>query len=371
MNTYLLIFLIMVAGYLIGRIEIKGLSLGTSGVLLVALVFGHFGMEVPAVVRNLGLICFVSSVGIIAGPVFFRNFKKGALQYILLGFITIVIGAGICVAAIYLFDLPVALSVGLMNGALTSTPGLAAALEATGDPMASIGYGIAYPFGVVGVVLFVQLLPRILKTDIQGEVQELKQMVSEAEKLPDAPIHVDSFGFFAYALAIVFGVILGGITIPLGAKASFSLGTSGGPLITGLLIGHFGKVGPISLRPPKATMEVMREFGLALFLLGAGTDAGKGFVSVIAEYGFGLFLIGAALTLIPMVIVFFVARKWMKMTTMNSLGSICGGMTSTPALGTLIAVAKTDAIATAYAATYPVALIAVVLASQLISLLFV
>ena len=69
-------------------------------------------------------------------------------------------------------DLPSALGAGMMNGALTSTPGLAAALEATNqNPMASVGYGIAYPFGVVGVVLFVQLLPRLLKTDIPSEVK--------------------------------------------------------------------------------------------------------------------------------------------------------------------------------------------------------
>lgn len=62
--------------------------------------------------------------------------------------------------------LPTALSIGIMTGALTSTPGLAAALEATGDSIASVGYGIAYPFGVLAVVLFVQLLPKILKIDL-------------------------------------------------------------------------------------------------------------------------------------------------------------------------------------------------------------
>lgn len=368
MNTYLLIFLIMLLGYLLGRIEIKGVSLGTSGVLLSALVFGHFGLVVPAVVKNLGLVCFVASVGIIAGPTFFSNFKKGALRYILLGTITILAGALCCALSVKLFVIPIPLAVGLLNGALTSTPGLAAALEATGDSMASVGYGIAYPFGVVGVVLFVQLLPRLLKTNIAEEMQPMEALSKAADARPEAPLHINPMGYFPLALAIVSGVLLGSIKIPLGS-ASFSLGVSGGPLITGLLIGHFGRIEKLSLRPRKETMNAVRELGLALFLLGAGTEAGEGFVEVVKTYGVGLFFIGALMTLLPMLTVMLIAKKFLKLSTMNALGSICGGMTSTPALGTLISVAGTDAVAVSYAATYPVALILIVLSSQLLSLL--
>ena len=82
-----------------------------------------------------------------------------------------------------------------------------------------------------------------------------------------------------------------------------------------------------------------------------------------------LFVYGAILTLIPMLVGFFVAAKMMKMSLLNNLGSITGGMTSTPALGTLIQVAGTEDVASAYAATYPIALISVVLSSQFIVLL--
>ena len=370
MSTYFPIFAIIFVGYLVGRLEIKGLSLGTSGILLVALVCGHFGITVPGVVKTMGLVCFVGSVGIIAGPAFFRNFKKGALQYILLGFLTIILGVVVTILCIKVMDIPAALGAGMMNGALTSTPGLAAALEATGDPITSVGYGIAYPFGVVGVVLFVQLLPRILKTDIESEVKELKDMVAAADQVPDAPIHLDPGGFAVIALSIALGIALGSVMIPLGNGATFSLGTSGGPLISGLIIGHFGKIGKISLRAPKNTLNALREFGLALFLLGAGCEAGQGFVEVLMQYGVGLFIAGAVITLLPMLVAYFVATKLMKMTTMNTLGSLCGGMTSTPALGILISVAKTDAVAVAYAATYPIALVAVVIFSQLIPQFF-
>ena len=174
MSNLMIVALTMTIGYLLGRVKVKGLSLGTSGILLAALVLGHFGFVVSPDIKNIGLACFVTAVGIIAGPTFFENFKKGALQYIFLGFLTIGIGAAVCVAVIRISGLPTPLALGLLNGALTSTPGLAAALEATGDPIASVGYGIAYPFGVLGVVLFVQVLPTLLKTDVRGEVAELE-----------------------------------------------------------------------------------------------------------------------------------------------------------------------------------------------------
>lgn len=368
MSTYLVIFLIIALGYILGSIQVKGVSLGTSGILLVALVMGHFGYEVPAVVRNFGLVCFVTSVGIIAGPVFFENFKKKALNYVVLGILTILTGAVVCVVFIKAIGIPTALSVGLLNGALTSTPGLAAALEATNDPITSVGYGIAYPFGVLGVVLFVQLVPRIFKTDIKTEMTAMEKKTNSTDVIAGKMFSLEPLGFFPIALAAATGVIIGGVSIPL-PGASFSLGTSGGPLLTGLLVGHFGHIGPVNITPKKSTMEAVRELGLALFLLGAGTDAGKGFVEVLKEYGFSLFFAGVAMTLIPMMLAFFVAVKMMKLGTMNTLGSICGGMTSTPALGSLIAVARSDAVAAAYAATYPIALVCVVILSQCIAAL--
>lgn len=368
MSNLMIVALTMTIGYLLGRVKVKGLSLGTSGILLAALVLGHFGFVVSPDIKNIGLACFVTAVGIIAGPTFFENFKKGALQYIFLGFLTIGIGAAVCVAVIRISGLPTPLALGLLNGALTSTPGLAAALEATGDPIASVGYGIAYPFGVLGVVLFVQVLPTLLKTDVRGEVAELEGIGGAVERRHGG-IAVENLGIFSFAIALAVGVWLGGVKIPLGQGATFSLGVSGGPLLTGLLVGHFGHIGPISMETKKSTMETLRELGLAWFLLGAGTEAGQGFVEVVKEQGFVLFIYGALMTLIPMLAVFLIAKKLMKMGTMNTLGSICGGMTSTPALGSLIAVAGSDAVAAAYAATYPIALVCVVLSSQFVALL--
>lgn len=322
-ETLMILFLVAFIGYLVGSITIRGVELGTAGVLLVALIFGHFiGDNVDLVeglgmFRDLGLICFVTSVGFIAGPKFFRNFKINAKSYILLGFIIIAIGALTTVGIIKIGGVPSDITVGMMSGALTSTPGLAAALDATGSANASVGYGIAYPFGVIGVVLFVQLVPKILKTDMAAErakFEAAQNVGDDALKKKDKLFEVDSMGFFPFALAIALGIILAKIVIPLPGGAEFSLGTSGGPLIAGLILGHFGHAGKISFHVEKSVLECLREFGLALFLIGAGVEAGAGFIEILQEQGLVLFLYGALITLFPMIVGYFVATKLMKLS---------------------------------------------------------
>ena len=372
MSNLLAIFVIAATGYLIGSIKIKGIELGTAGVLLVALVFGHFGVKVDAIVRNFGLVCFVGSVGFIAGPKFFRDFKRNATKYILLGAIIIFSGALVCCLVVKLAGLRPELSVGLMTGALTSTPGLAAAQEAAGElsDLATTGYAIAYPFGVVGVVLFVQLIPKLMHVDLEAERRLFEQANTAELKAYDGKlIHLDEFGLFPFTAAITLGILLGNVKIPLPGGAEFSLGTTGGPLIVGLLFGHFAHIGPLDISVPVPILKTFRELGLMLFLIGAGVSGGAGFVETLKQEGPMLFVYGALMTLTPMLVGYFVAARLMKLSLFNNLGSITGGMTSTPALGTLISVAGTDDVASAYAATYPIALVAVVLCSQFIVLL--
>ena len=140
-----------------------------------------------------------------------------------------------------------------------------------------------------------------------------------------------------------------------------------------LILGHFGHIGAISLKTDEHALKSFREFGLMLFLVGAGVEGGVELVSQVGESELGAMLVvygfiaGALMTLIPMIIGYLFAKKICKLPLLNNLGSITGGMTSTPALGTLIGVAGTDDVAAAYAATYPVALVLIVLASQLIN----
>jgi putative transport protein len=368
------VFLIAAIGYLIGSIKIKGIELGTAGVLLVALVFGHFGVEIPGFVSNLGIALFVTSVGFIAGPKFFRNLRKNATSYVLLGVIVILAGTLASIAVIKFGGIPAGLATGLFAGALTSTPGLAAAVEAASEAEAqlvSVGYGVAYPFGVIGVVMFVQLIPKLLKADLVREREMFEAANAVEIKSYDRKlINCDPMGMMAFAAAVVLGVLIGRVSVPLPGGAEFALGTSGGPLISGLIFGHFAHIGPINLKVKNHVLEVFREFGLVLFLIGAGVKGGQGFVEVLKTQGVMLFVYGAVITTIPMLAGYLFASKVLKLNLFNNLGSICGGMTSTPALGTLISVTGTSDIATAYAATYPMALVLVVLSAQFMNIIF-
>ena len=383
LSTIFVAFAICALGYLIGRIEIKGISLGSAGVLLVALGYGvlcHFIPEFAigdktivlfssavksnfSTISSIGTALFVTSVGLIAGPKFFRTFNRKSLAYILMGVIVIAIGAGTAIACIKLdSNLSADMAVGLLTGGLTSTPGLSAAKDVSTNPDAlTAGYGIAYLFGVLGVVLFVQIMPKILRVDIAKERESFVAAGAVTIKEDTKKrVQVDPFGFFPFMLAIALGCVIGAIKIP---GINFSLGTSGGTLVAGLIIGHFGHIGPIDCRINKDTLKFFRELGLVLFLVGAGVPGGVNFVSNLK---LSYFLYGALMTMVPMVIGFIFAKFVFKLSIFNNLGSITGGMTSTPALGALISTAGTDDVSSAYAATYPIALVMVVLAAKVI-----
>jgi putative transport protein len=147
----------------------------------------------------------------------------------------------------------------------------------------------------------------------------------------------------------------------------FSLTVTGGCLLSALILGHFGKVGPVRLLPEESTLKLFREWGLILFLVGAGVAGGARFVELFRGI---YFVYGILMTVIPMLVGFFFAKYVLKTCLLNNLGSLTGGMTSTPALGTLISVSGTEDVGAAYAATYPVALILVVLLSEALVLIF-
>ena len=380
------VFAIAAIGYAIGRITIKGINLGTAGVFIVALVYGcflysrlsgnlvagetDFASDALKIVENMGLIFFVTSVGFIAGPNFFGNLKRNFKSYVMLGVVIIAAAAGTCIACILIgtnfTDLTHeefrAILVGILSGALTSTPAFSASKAAVGadlEALVSVGYGISYLFGVVGVVLFVQIIPKVLKANMNEEVEKITAKEGEGRKKKNLILtEVDEFGFMAFSLAAIVGILIGSISY-----MNFSLTTTGWCLLTALVFGHYGHIGKISIVPKNSTLKMLRELGLMLFLIGAGVSGGAKFVEYFEPV---YFLYGAIMTILPMIIGFMVAKNVLKLPLLNNLGSITGGMTSTPALGTLINMAGTEDIASAYAATYPIALIAVVLASQLI-----
>ena len=400
------VFTVLMLGYALGRITIKGISLGDAGVFIIALLFGalffsmnEFGLVFNAsskpydfssglsLVESLGLILFVTSVGFIAGPKFFGNFKRNFKSYVLLGLVVILAGGLAAVGCIAMGEVIgyggsieeqdgfVAMIVGLLSGSLTSTPAFSAAKATVAEEytsLVSVGHGIAYIFGVVGVVLFVQIIPKLTRANMEEERAKLVVKAEDTKKsFAGKLFEIDHMGIAAFSLAAILGTVIGQIKIPLSSAGlsgtCFSLTTTGGCLLVSLILGHFGRIGKVSIMPGANTLKLFRELGLVLFLVGAGIPGGAEFVE---NFDPMYFVYGIFMTVIPMILGYFFAKYVLKLSLLNNLGSITGGMTSTPALGTLIGVSGTEDVAAAYAATYPIALIAVVLASQFLIILF-
>lgn len=164
-NPIFSLFVIVALGYMLGSIKIKGVSLDVSAVIFIALLFGHFGVLIPKSIQEFGMILFIFTIGIQAGPGFLDSFKSKGKDLALLTVLLIASAGAVGFASCMLLGVDAPMVTGLVAGALTSTPGLAAAIEATSE-LSSIGYGIAYPFGVIGVILFVKLLPKLMRTDM-------------------------------------------------------------------------------------------------------------------------------------------------------------------------------------------------------------
>ncbi len=373
MKELLIIFLIMVLGYALGHINFFGLKFGASAILIVALFFGHFGFEVPKFLASLGLVLFLAPIGLMAGPSFMANIKKNGLSFLAISFITVAIGGVLIVLVSKFFDIDLALSMGLATGAMTSTSMLGTVKSLTSSNLPGVGYGIAYAFGVVGVVLIVQLIPRLLKVDVEEENKKLilpKDNANTVKKDFGNLIDFEKNGLFAIALASTLGILLGSIKIPIG-NVSLSLGAGGGSLIAGLVLGHYGRLGRINLVVSNDRLALVRDLGLAFFLLESGVSAGTGFVEVVSQYGIKLFFAGVILTLVPALISLFISYKVFKLPLFAALGATTGSMTSAPSLGALLQVTNgDDKVSSFYAATQPTATVMMVFLPQIINIFF-
>jgi len=526
-ESMFVLFAILTLGAWVGQFSWRGISLGTAGVLFVALVFGHFGMKVPKEVMDFGLILFVYAVGLNAGPSFFRTFRRGGMRFIVLALVIVGSGALLTVLLAYLLKLSPALAAGLYTGALTCTPALASLLDSLhrlspdSAPLASVGYGVAYPFSMISMVLLVQFLPLLLKRSVKVEEQKwlaekeietpglvaqtfritnpncegrsvaeinprrLAQVnlsrVKHGERVfaatPETILHlgdvvmavgpadelnkmtlllgeqtdermdvnaevlsvdvevmdesltgmtlaqmrvweqftvvitrirrqgleivphgrvtlemgdgirvvgeksaVDAFvqraqgsprragetSMTAYLFGLLIGVLIGLIPVPFGQGVTVKLGMAGGVFVTSLLIGHFGRIGPLRLYVPPAAKNLTRELGLMLFLAGAGTSAGATLLNVIKGQGWILLLVGASITLFSALAGLVVMIKIYKLNLLSAMGALTAGMTNPPALASANNQTETDLPSIAYASTYPVALIFKILLAQVL-----
>lgn len=522
-NATFVLFAILFLGLALGNIKVKGISLGASGVLFIAMVAGHYGLKVPAGISEIGTALFVYCVGLGVGNRFFPSLKSCGKKLIILSSTIVISGWLVAWGMCQLMGIEMSVAAGLFAGACTSTPALASALDAAksagiNESAINIGYGLAYPMGVIGIVLFVQLLPRMLNRslsqnaegsvadphailarlvnctnpEIMGkhpeEVTKLFRMncritrilrqgilrplqaedtlAAEDEVLvvgerahlehdvallghfahksskalicrdEDAELIVlqdsmsnktlrelDTLGRYGITISritrlggtfiptadtaimrndilrvvgtpdaievfkkecghrssainvadilsltggLVLGLLLGSINISIGDGKGFSLGMAGGPLVVALILGHFGKIGPVTGYMPRATRLLVMDLGLMLFLAASGIKGGEHLVETLADQGCSMFIIGTLITTLPLFLGYFVARYFLKMELAETLGCICGSQTSTPALGAITAQTESQAPVIAYSTAYPIALMGMAILAQVL-----
>jgi putative transport protein len=201
--TVLYLCLTAFAGILIGKIGYKGITLGLAGVLFSGIIIAHFGAPVDAhtlhFVRDFGLILFVYSIGLNMGPRFFSSFKKDGLTLNLLAIGTVILGFGVAYVIYAITDLSPAVVVGILSGAVTNTPSLGAAQQVLTEQgfaaeivsETGMAYAIAYPFGILGIILTILLIRRFFKIRTENEVKNYNDTLSDsATKLQSVEVEV-------------------------------------------------------------------------------------------------------------------------------------------------------------------------------------
>lgn len=360
-----IVFWILILGYFVGKIKICGISLDLAAVLIVAVVTGYIltGSEnvrntinIPEMQENmqllssLGTALFVPSVGLSTGGILdFRNSKD--LKALVIGS-AMAVSSFVVMRTIALTDCNITTSklLGVLCGALTSTPGLSAACELKNVVPNDIilGYGCAYLFGVIATVLFVQV--------ISNKSMDTSNVENNVKKPYESKAAL--YGLLQIGCVIVLGRIIGNIEI-----VNFSLGSSGGMLCTGIIVGIIVKKVNFLKSLTTKMLAPFRNMGLVLFFVGNGIPAGMQLTSGVE---IKMIFYGALMTVAPIVSGVFLYKIFYKDGL--SVTIIAGGMTSTPAIGVLAEKDKKISLSK-YALAYFGALITIVILIRVVVIL--
>lgn len=376
-NNLFVISLAVFIGILLGRIDIKGFSFGLSGALFVGLALGHFGVEVPGTYFTISLALFVAAVGLMAAKDIGGIIKAHGFKFIIAGFLMAAVAAILTfigargLAGIGVVD-PRYIE-GVFTGALTSSPGLGAQLEGvTGDvgDSITIGYSVAYPFGVLMIIVFEEIWPKIRNIDLEEERKKFKQSIEDIGGETSDKVDRDAvtFSVGGFVLAVVVGGILGEIPIPLGPFGSVTLGITGGILPAALALGYIGKIGPIKTRMSHDVLSGIRSLTLAIFLAVVGIDGGEGFAEAVYSAGPVLIVITLIVGLGTIAVGVLLLRGFWNLDWIVTSGALTGGMTSTPGLGAAIKATGTEDVGAGYGSTYPFALLGMVIFARILRL---
>jgi len=440
MNPFVLMMITVFLGMFFGKIKFGKFTFGVSGCLFVGLVIGWWVYRLAStfsktesgykealeLIKNgvidksfftLFLILFIAAVGLLAAKDIGVIIKKYGYKFIVLGFLITFTGAAATYGmALILSGINSYEIAGVYTGALTSSPGLAAALESAREHSSQLaenydslserkkqellkaiglfekaktedagflneeqkkqfvksaeagigtGHSVGYPFGVLIVILAVNFLPVIFKIDVKKEREIFSREINETRMSSSINGDQDTvrFDLTAFIVTCFLGYTIGRLKFNLGPLGYVALGSTGGVLLTSLILGHIGKVGIINFRMDNKILGVIREISLAFFLAIIGLR--YGFYAFTALSGTGIYLVITSLVvgLIAIMVGYLVGRYIFNLNWIMLAGALCGGMTSTPGLGAAIEAVGSDEPAAGYGAIYPFALLGMVIFS--------
>lgn len=447
LNPFVLMFVTIALGLLFGKVKFGMFSFGTSGALFVGLIVGwaiygfaqkiydagdetaagfkaaaqimsgNGGKVIHTYFFSAALIVFVAAVGLLAAKDLGIVLKKYGAKFVVLGLLITFIGAGATYACTAFCKGTNQYAVtGVYTGAMTSSPGLASALETAelqatdlanhyeqesalnrqslirvlalnekyaglteentpvltdemkqdfvnqATAQVGIGSAVGYPFGVIIVILAVNFLNVLFKFDVEEEKKKYHLEMESARNVQGMrQIPTTEFSIVAFAVVCVVGYLIGSIKIYMGPLGYVSLESTGGVLIGALLLGYIGKIGPLSFRMDPKVLGIIRELGLAFFLSIVGLNYGYGAVAALTGSGITLALVSLFVGAVSIMVGFLVGRYLFKLNWIMLSGAICGGMTSTPGLGAATDAVGSDDPGAGYGATYPFALFGMVI----------
>ncbi|MBR3828106.1 MAG: hypothetical protein IKJ40_02235 [Bacteroidales bacterium] len=385
-TTVLMLSVSIFAGLLLGKFKIKGISLGITWVLFVGIILSALGIscnhDMLHIIKEFGLILFVTAVGLQVGPGFFKSFKKGGLAMNLMALVNVALGVVITIVIAKLAGEELTDMAGVYTGAITNTPGLSAAqqtvrdlgMDAAADRLAN-GYAVAYPLAVVGMILTCIVLRPLCRIDLQKEPTVAEDLEQNRQK-QDTPVSQrHKVNLIPIFVIIALGIILGSIPIPVGMSAPVKLGLAGGPLVAALIGSWLGvKKGWFTTEFTESHgVWMLREVGIALFLAGVGLGAGSSFISTIQAGGYMWILYGFIITVVPPLLVALFGRLVLKINYYTLMGFIGGAHTDPPTLAFANNIAPEGCKLpnTGYATVYPLTMFLRIFTAQLLVLLAV
>lgn len=384
-STVMYLAISIFAGLLLGKIKVKGVSLGITWVLFVGILISALGVslnhDMLHILKEFGLILFVVAVGLQVGPGFFRSFKKGGLAMNLMALTNVALGVVITFVIAKVAHQDLADMAGVYTGAITNTPGLSAAQQALNDlgidgaaDRLAAGYAVAYPLAVVGMIMTCILLRPLCRIDLKSEpsVETALEAQSQKQATPTSQRH--KVNLIPIFVIIAVGIIVGSIPIPVGMKAPVKLGLAGGPLVVSIIGSWLG------VRKGWFTTDftdshgvwMLREVGIALFLAGVGLGAGGQFVATVQEHYMWV-VYGVIITVVPPILIGLFGRLVLKMNYYTLMGFIGGSHTDPPTLAFANTVAPEGCKLPnmGYATVYPLTMFLRIFSAQLLVLLAV